>query len=84
MTKECNICGVIKDIDLFYPKRESKDGHFNRCKVCMIKDNKIYRQKHCKKHIKLISEPKQLPEYTKQAGQKLLYIPKQTLFSIGK
>lgn len=34
MNKECIDCHLLKDISLFYVKKESKDGHHNYCKEC--------------------------------------------------
>jgi len=35
-TRICNICGVEKDIDMFYPRKDSKTGFRLDCKECVI------------------------------------------------
>lgn len=38
MKKQCFKCGRILDIEEFYPHKEMKDGHLNKCKSCTKKD----------------------------------------------
>lgn len=42
MEKKCSGCEIIKDIKEFSIDRSSKDGHWNKCKVC----NKKYRERN--------------------------------------
>ncbi len=36
--KKCKVCGMYKDINLFYRRRTSIDGHYTLCKECYKKD----------------------------------------------
>lgn len=39
--KKCIECGVTKNIELFYLRKDSKDGHHNYCRVCHSNRNII-------------------------------------------
>ncbi len=39
MKKTCRICKEEKNIENFYKHKKGKDGHFNHCKQCAIKDS---------------------------------------------
>lgn len=38
MKKQCFKCGRVLDIEEFYPHKQMKDGHLNKCKDCTKKD----------------------------------------------
>ena len=40
MTKICNKCNVVKDIEMFYKDKSIKSGYRNKCKECMYLENK--------------------------------------------
>lgn len=44
ITKKCSHCKKIKPISEFYKNRVTKDGFSNQCKICCIKNQKLYRQ----------------------------------------
>lgn len=46
MTKECRLCNELLDIKDFCVDKKSKDGHSSRCKLCVRKYNKSYKEKN--------------------------------------
>ena len=57
MEKKCNKCEIVKSIDEFTKRKDSKDGKTSRCKICAkeyrIKNKetlKDYQKKHQKKY----------------------------------
>lgn len=51
MKKQCFKCGRILDIEEFYPHKETKDGHLNKCKECTKRDVFI-RSRACPEKLK--------------------------------
>lgn len=44
MTKICRGCGEVKPLEAFWKhKQNKKDGHYNKCAVCMRAYEKQYR-----------------------------------------
>lgn len=43
MTKVCSICGIEKDLSLFYKHPEMRDGFQKRCKLCCIEAERMRR-----------------------------------------
>lgn len=41
MKKQCFKCGRVLDISEFYPHKDMKDGHLNKCKDCTRKDTSV-------------------------------------------
>ena len=41
MKKQCFKCGRVLDIEEFYPHKQMKDGHLNKCKECTRKDTSV-------------------------------------------
>lgn len=46
MEKRCHKCKVVKPLNDFYKRKESKDGYRNDCKQCRKKNQKKYYQKN--------------------------------------
>lgn len=44
--KTCNKCNEIKDLHKFCKKKNTKDGHENRCKLCSQANMNIWRSKN--------------------------------------
>ena len=44
VTKTCSKCKELKQLSDFHINRHSKDGHFNKCKICWLKYCKEYKQ----------------------------------------
>lgn len=42
-SKPCKKCGVVKNIDMFHKKKQSKDGHSNVCGSCQSKYIRDYK-----------------------------------------
>jgi hypothetical protein len=53
--KECNICGVKKEISEFYKRTRNKDGVDNKCKKC---SNEISKENYIKNREILLSKSK--------------------------
>ena len=51
-TKKCKKCGEVKPLDEFYKYKRMKDGHFNKCKECCLKDQQEYEQSDKGKKVK--------------------------------
>ena len=49
MEKTCKKCGIIKSISDFPKSVRSKDGYSNKCKLCINKLNKEYRDTNSEK-----------------------------------
>ena len=45
-TKKCFKCGRVLDLSEFYPHKQMKDGHLNKCKDCAKTDVQVYRIEH--------------------------------------
>jgi len=50
-TKACSRCKVVKPVNEFYKRKDSKDGRRNDCKECKDEYNKEYREDN-KEHYK--------------------------------
>ena len=46
MKKQCFKCGRILDIEEFYPHKQMKDGHLNKCKDCTRADSTRRLREH--------------------------------------
>jgi hypothetical protein len=46
MTKVCSKCGIEKDIELFYKRKEYKSGYRNDCIACVRKHQDEYYKKY--------------------------------------
>jgi len=46
MQKTCSQCGITKDINKFYRRIRSRDGHTSECKACNIKSGIKYQKNH--------------------------------------
>lgn len=57
--KQCNECGLIKQIDDFYKNKCMADGHLNKCKVCFS----LYKKRYW------VENKQQLQEYKKKHRQ---------------
>jgi len=44
MSKICFKCNKEKSLTEFYPHKQMKDGHLNKCKTCTLNDVKEYRK----------------------------------------
>lgn len=44
-SKTCFKCSVEKPLSEFYKHKGMKDGHFNKCKSCSLKDDREYQEK---------------------------------------
>lgn len=44
--KRCSMCGVLKDVSLFYKRVVAKDGLMSCCKSCNAAQNRAYHQAH--------------------------------------
>lgn len=44
-SKRCFRCLRTLPLESFYPHKQMKDGHLNKCKECAKRDEKLYRQK---------------------------------------
>lgn len=51
MTKECNQCKEVKQIELFGRNKYTKDGFKNKCKECERKNREIKKGRKTKKNI---------------------------------
>ncbi len=49
MKKQCFKCGRILDIEEFYPHKQMKDGHLNKCKECTKHDAYVRSRTHPEK-----------------------------------
>lgn len=49
--KTCSICGEVKDINDFFRKRDTKDGHTSACKLCISKKRKEERENNKEKFV---------------------------------
>lgn len=54
-TKQCTICGEVKEVKLFYKDRSRKDGYSSPCKDCKNKQNQEWTRKN-PEAVKLIKE----------------------------
>lgn len=45
LTKKCNCCKIIKELEFFHKKEEAKDGHQPNCKDCANKLKREWREK---------------------------------------
>ena len=71
MEKKCTKCGVVKSLDEFYNRKDSKDGKQFRCKIC----NKKYKENNREKVNKYSKEyykeyNKEYKEYNKEYYKK--------------
>ena len=64
MEKKCTKCGVVKSLDEFYNRKDSKDGKQFRCKIC----NKKYKENNREKVNKYSKE--YYKEYNKEYKKK--------------
>ena len=44
--KKCKDCGIEKDISEYHVHKQMKDGHLNKCKVCVRKRVSDHRAKN--------------------------------------
>ena len=51
MKKICRFCKKEKDIDSFYKKKSSPDGHQAMCKICTTVMTKEYKEKKRKEYV---------------------------------
>lgn len=68
MLKRCSICGVDKEIDMFYKNRNSRDGYATECKECVKKRSKEWYKNNRKRVLAKCyeyrnSHKKQIEEY---------------------
>ena len=63
MKKVCQACKVEKSTDLFYRKKDTRDGRTSKCKECINLDRK--NERHLKNKDKPPREPKS-PEYHRE------------------
>lgn len=48
--KVCTICGEIKPLDEFHRDKSYKDGYRSNCKICTLRQIKMYRAANPEKH----------------------------------
>ena len=53
MIKNCNICNIDKDTELFFKNKKASDGLFNYCKSCSNEKQNKYRELNKEKRNKL-------------------------------
>lgn len=69
--KTCTICGVVKSIDEFYPRKDAPDKHTYHCKICQNTMTREWRKKHKKYIVQYaIQYAKDHPEQTKLINKK--------------
>jgi hypothetical protein len=62
--KQCRKCVSVKPFDMYYKKKDSKDGFFNICIDCKRIQDRKYKSKYNKKYREKNSE--KLKEYNKK------------------
>lgn len=70
LTKKCSNCGEVKSVIEFNRSKTGKYGAQPKCKECMVKYNKIYRQEHREEIAKYRQEHREeMAKYNKQYNQ---------------
>ena len=49
MTKQCNKCAEVKELEDFYKQTNAKDGHAYMCKVCVLDKTRAWCKENPKK-----------------------------------
>lgn len=79
MSKPCFKCKIVKPLDEFYPHKQMKDGHLNKCKECAKKDVQIryddpkYRERiseYEKSRFQSVDRKQKLTQYQRNARAK--------------